>query len=248
MRRKLLPFWDERKEKVKMVVLHSVAMPVSEAIECFTKFKVSSHYIIAEDGEIWQLVAEGHRAWHAGVAKWRDVEKDINSCSIGIELCSKDLGQSGFSKEQKISLVRLMKKLIKKYKIRPENIVGHSDIAPMRKADPGKAFFWKELAEEGIGLWPNLKNADKIEETDTKKLLDMIGYDTCDIKGAVYAFCRRFWSEKVEKYDNLWQVEQMIAKALDKVDDNILKDKKFEKILKATAYAYLMASKTPCKM
>lgn len=248
MKRKLLPFWDERKAKIKMVVLHSVAMSVPEAIECFMKYKVSSHYIIAEDGEIWQLVAEKNRAWHAGIAKWRDVEEDINSCSIGIELCSKDLGQSDFTEKQKISLMNLLQKLIKKYKIRPENIVGHSDIVPMRKADPGKAFFWKYLAEKGIGLWPNLDDADKIEEKNIEKLLEIIGYDTENTKGAVYAFCRRFLPEKIEKYDDLWQVEETIKHSLKMVDDKILKDKKFEKMLKATAYAYLSASKTPCKM
>lgn len=248
MRRKLLPFWDERKNKIKMIVLHSVAMSAPEAIECFSKYKVSSHYVIDKDGEIWQLVAESHRAWHAGVAKWRDVKADINSCSIGIELCSKDLGQSDFTKEQKISLINLVQKLIKKYKIRAENIVGHSDIAPMRKADPGKAFFWRELAKKGIGIWPNVEDADKINNDDIGSLLQMVGYDTTDINAAIYAFCRRFLPEKIEKYDDVWHVEEMIAQALEMVDNTILKDEKFEEILKATAYAYLMASKTPCKM
>ena len=87
--------------------------------------------------------------------------------------------------------------MIKKYHIKPENIVGHSDIAPSRKPDPGKAFFWKDLAQQNIGLWYDIKDAAKIKENSTEKLLQIIGYDTTDIKAALFAFCRHFAPEKI---------------------------------------------------
>lgn len=244
MRRKLLPFWDERKAKVCMAVVHSVALPAEEAIKCFCDNRVSSHYLIAEDGEIWQLVGENHRAWHAGLSKWRGVCEDINSCSIGIELCSKDLGQTPFTKKQQKALEELLRRLIKKYGIKNENIVGHSDIAPMRKADPGKAFFWKELAEKGMGFWPEKKDAAKIKEAQVEELLQAIGYDTTDVKAAAYAFCRRFLPQKVKFEKDVWQAQKILGQA----DEKLLDDEDFVTTLKATAYKYLRASKTPCKI
>ena len=243
MKRKLLPFWDNRKSKVCMVVVHAVALPPLEAIKCFCQNKVSSHYLIAEDGEIWQLVGEKHRAWHAGVAKWRGCS-DINSCSVGIELCSKDLGQSQFTQQQKKSLQFLLRRLIKKYGIKNENIVGHSDIAPTRKADPGKAFFWQELAAKGIGFWPNKADAKKIKEENIEKLLKIIGYDTTDLYAAAYAFCRRFWPKEVKLEKNVWQEDKILAG----FDKRMLDDKEFIEVLQAVAYKYLMASKTPCNI
>lgn len=140
MRRCLLPFYDERKSKIDMIVLHSVAFDAKGAVQSFRDFKVSSHYLIDETGEVWQLVGQKHRAWHAGKSKWHGID-DINSRSIGIELCSPDLGQSPFNQKQKKALYELLEKLVRRYNIPQGNIVGHSDIAPTRKADPGKAFF-----------------------------------------------------------------------------------------------------------
>ena len=244
MRRKLLPFWNERKAKVSMLVLHAVAFEPKEAIECFRKYEVSSHYLIAKDGEIWQLVGEKHRAWHAGVAKWREFKEDINSCSIGIELCSSDLGQTPFTSAQKKAATALLQKLVKKYKIKPENIVGHSDIAPTRKVDPGKAFFWQELANEGIGWWPRLEDADKIKEGKMEDLLQIIGYDTTDIQAAAYAFCRHFLPGKVKDETDVSKMEKTVYRA----DKKLLDDALFVATLRATAYKYLSASKTPCKI
>ena len=243
MRRKLLPFYDERACKTDMVVIHAVAYSPEPAIQTFVDNKVSSHYVIGRDGEIWQLAGEKHRAWHAGKSFWRGKD-DINSHSIGIELCTPTLGQAAFSKEQKYALTELLKRLIKKYHIKPENIVGHSDIAPTRKPDPGKAFFWKELAKQGIGLWYNLKDADKIKENDPEKLLQIIGYNTDDLKAAMVAFCRRFVPEKVPTVKDInTLIESPVDRSLD-----LTKDDKVLKILKAVAYKYLTASSTPCKI
>lgn len=243
MRRKLLPFFDERKHKVEMIVLHAVALDAESAIDNFAQNKVASHYIVDENGEVWQLVAEKNRAWHAGVSAWRGKD-DINSRSIGIEFCSKTLGQRPFTGAQKKTALTLLKKLIKKYKIRPENIVAHSDIAPTRKADPGKCFFWKELADAGIGLWPNLKNIFTAGENDVAKMLGDIGYDVSDLNAAAYAFCRRFLPKKVSDIEDVWQIEKNVCT----VDEKLLKDDEFLQVLSAVVYEYRKASKTPCKM
>ncbi len=243
MRRRLLSSLGKRKSDVDIIVLHSVAMSVDEAIEQFRKFKVSCHYIVAEDGNIWQLISQNKEAWHAGISQWRGL-KDINSRSIGIEICSPTLGQNPFSLEQKKAIFKLLKYLVKKYKIRPENIVGHSDIAPTRKADPGKAFFWKELADEGIGLWYDINDSEMLGKNDVAELLEIIGYDARDLNAAAYAFCRRFYPEKVVSISDVWQIERKVYNP----NINLLDDVNFIKILKSVAYAYFNASKTPCNM
>ena len=243
MRRKLLPFHDERACKIDMIVLHAVAYPPKKAIQTFIDNRVSSHYVIGRDGEIWQLAGEKHRAWHAGKSSWQGKD-DINSHAIGIELCSSTLGQTAFSQKQQSSLTSLLKRLIKKYRIKPENIVGHSDIAPTRKPDPGKAFFWKKLAEQNIGLWYDLKDAAKIKEEKPEKLLQIIGYDTTDIEATLFAFCRHFVPEKVPEIKD---IKTLIEKPIVR-DLNLAKDEKVLKVLRAVAYAYLSASKTPCKI
>lgn len=243
MRRKLLPFYDERATKIDMVVVHAVAYPPRKAIQTFVDAKVSSHYVIGQDGEIWQLVGEKHRAWHAGKSFWRGAE-DINSHAIGIELCSSSLGQRPFSKAQIGAVTALLKRLIKKYRIRPENIVGHSDIAPARKPDPGKAFAWKKLAKAGIGLWYDIKDAQNMRESEPRQLLQIIGYDTADLQASLVAFCRRFVPEKVPLVKD---IRSLIECPVETVSD-LSKDENVLKILKAVAYAYLSASKTPCKI
>ena len=243
MRRKLLPYFERRKCKIDMIVLHAVAFDVQEAIKIFCKNEVSSHYVVAEDGEVWQLVGEKHKAYHAGAAYWRGIE-DVNSHAIGIEFCSKTLGQEKFTKAQIKSGMELIKRLVNKYKIKPENIVGHSDIAPTRKPDPGKAFFWSELAKEGIGFWYDIKDVKKMSDYSVGELLQIIGYDVKDVYSSAYAFCRRFLPEKVEEISDVVELVNNIGKA----DDNLLNDKKFLNTLKAVAYRYFSESKTPCKI
>ena len=138
----------------------------------------------------------------------------------------------------------LLKRLIQKYHIKPENIVGHSDIAPSRKPDPGKAFFWKELATQGIGLWYNLNDASKMKENKPEKLLEIIGYDTIDVRAALFSFCRHFVPEVIPAVKSITHlIENPVDCSLD-----LTKNEKVLKALKAVAYAYLSASKTPCKM
>ena len=115
--------------------------------------------------------------------------------SIGIELVNFSLGQNAYAPAQIEKLIFFLKKLINKYQISPEMIVGHSDITPLRKADPGKAFPWKQLAKAGIGLWYQPRNAEKMHTSDIKIFLATIGYDTRTpeaVNASAYAFCRRF--------------------------------------------------------
>ncbi|MCQ2741662.1 MAG: N-acetylmuramoyl-L-alanine amidase, partial [Alphaproteobacteria bacterium] len=213
------------------------------AIQTFVDNNVSSHYVIGEDGTVWQLTGEKHRAWHAGKSFWRGVD-DINSHGIGIELCTPTLGQTAFSDAQQRTLTALLQRLIKKYKIKPENIVGHSDIAPTRKPDPGKAFFWKALAEQGIGFWYDSHDADCLTEKNPEALLKIIGYDTADLQAALFAFCRRFVPEMIPT------VKDLKALVETPVDYSLHLEHNAEalKILKAVAYKYLTASNTPCRM
>ena len=161
------PNYDRRKRPVnsiKIIVFHYTGMQSErESIKrlCNPDSKVSSHYLINRKGKICSLVQEKHVAWHAGKSCWGRY-KNLNENSIGIELVNKghQFGYTSFKKKQISSLIKLCKILVKKYKIKKKNIVGHSDIAPLRKIDPGEKFPWKYLAKNKVGIWhdyePNL--------------------------------------------------------------------------------------------
>lgn len=249
MKEYLLPHYDERQTSVDMLVLHTTAFNGDKAVECLDKLKLSVHYILTIEGELIKLVDEGNRAWHVGVGFWRGVEQDLNSHAIGIEICSPSLGQESFSNAQIEKLIHFCSKLVRKYKIVPQNVVGHSDVAPLRKPDPGMAFPWKRLANEGIGLWYQPKNALKMAESNIAKLLDIIGYDTRNeeaTKASAYAFCRHFAPQYV-----------IIDKDIHHLVDNVLpqrfdfmNEEKFLQTLKAVAYSYqnFSRSSSPCNM
>lgn len=137
-----------------MVVIHYTAMQSAVAackVLCDPKTEVSAHYLIAEDGEVMSLVPEALRAWHAGAGSWGAVT-DVNSHSIGIEL-SND-GFSPFAAAQMDALIELMGGIKARWDIRPERVIGHSDMAPGRKIDPGPRFDWQRLARAGYAVWP----------------------------------------------------------------------------------------------
>jgi N-acetylmuramoyl-L-alanine amidase len=143
---------------VDMLVLHYTGMEtagVALARMCDPAAKVSAHYMIEEDGRLFRLVPEERRAWHAGVSSWRG-QRDINARSIGIELVNPghEFGYRDFPKAQIVALIGLSRGIFKRHPVPPRNVVGHSDIAPSRKTDPGERFPWRILAEAGIGLWP----------------------------------------------------------------------------------------------
>ncbi|MHA3913786.1 N-acetylmuramoyl-L-alanine amidase [Halovulum sp. GXIMD14793] len=137
-----------------MVVLHYTAMATPEAaLErlCAPEFEVSAHYLIGEDGQLWQLVDEADRAWHAGAGQWGDVT-DVNSHAIGIELANP--GEDAFEAPQMQRLEGLLADILERWSIPPERVIGHSDMAPDRKSDPGPRFPWRRLAEAGLSVWP----------------------------------------------------------------------------------------------
>jgi N-acetylmuramoyl-L-alanine amidase len=187
------PNFERRKRKlsqIKFIILHYTGMKKeSEAIKKLTniKSKVSCHYFIKNNGEIIVMVPDLYEAWHAGVSSWKNF-KSLNKHSIGIEISNfgHEHNYKKFSKKQIQSLKRLSQFLIKKYKINQKNILGHSDIAPTRKKDPGEKFPWKYFAKLGIGKWHSLskrilikKRRKEISLLDKKnffKNLSKIGY------------------------------------------------------------------------
>lgn len=158
------PNFNDRIHPIDMLVLHYTGMETGEAAlarMCDPSAEVSAHYMISEDGVIVQLVDEANRAWHAGVSSWQR-DEDLNSRSIGIEIVNgghdwplEDRTLPPYPPVQISAVISLSKAILARHEIPASRIVGHSDIAPARKADPGEHFPWKTLAEAGIGLWPD---------------------------------------------------------------------------------------------
>ena len=149
-------------KNIRFLIFHYTGMTSEKkAINRLTneKSKVSSHYFIKRNGELILMVPDLHIAWHAGKSVWKKY-KSLNKYSIGIELSNKGHGKGyqKFSKKQILSLIRISKLIIKKYKIKKFNILGHSDVAYNRKKDPGEKFPWQFLAKKKIGIWHNLNN------------------------------------------------------------------------------------------
>ena len=146
---------------IKIIIIHYTGMQSErESIIrlCNPKSKVSSHFLINQNGKVYRLVQDNQIAWHAGKSCWGNY-KNLNKNSIGIELVNKghQFGYTHFRKKQLLSLIKICKILIKRYKIKKKNIVGHSDISPLRKIDPGEKFPWNQLAKKNIGIWHDCK-------------------------------------------------------------------------------------------
>jgi N-acetylmuramoyl-L-alanine amidase len=150
---------------------------------------VSSHYLVGNDGRIYQLVADSQRAWHAGAGHWGTIT-DVNSASIGIELDND--GHSAFTKPQIDSLLRLLADLTDRLRIPRTQIIGHEDLAPGRKDDPGPHFPWQLLADAGFGLWPRGVLADPPPGFDPWMALGLIGYPLDDRAATVRSFHHHF--------------------------------------------------------
>jgi N-acetylmuramoyl-L-alanine amidase len=140
-----------------MILLHYTGMLDAHAALtrlCSPDSKVSSHYLVFEDGRIVQCVPESERAWHAGTSSWAG-ESDINSCSIGIEIANPghDFGYPDFPSRQIAAVIALCRGIVARRGIRPERVLAHSDVAPSRKQDPGEKFPWRLLSDSGVGLW-----------------------------------------------------------------------------------------------
>ncbi|MGE4529478.1 MAG: N-acetylmuramoyl-L-alanine amidase, partial [Rhodospirillaceae bacterium] len=169
---------------VDMLVLHYTGMETAAAALarlCDPAAKVSAHYLIDEDGAVHALVAEDRRAWHAGVSAWRG-EADVNARSIGIELVNPghEFGYRDFPARQIDALADLCREILARHPIPPRNVVGHSDVAPRRKTDPGERFPWPALAKLGIGLAPQPAAVPHWGLAWTEPALARYGYDTAD--------------------------------------------------------------------
>ncbi len=186
---------------VDMLVLHYTGMETAAAALDRLKdpkAEVSAHYLIDEDGTVHRLVDEKMRAWHAGVAHWRG-RTDINARSIGIELVNPghEWGYREFPEAQLRELEAVCFGVLTRHPIPARNVVGHSDVAPTRKTDPGELFPWARLAGKGIGLWPGEADNLIMDQPVLADALREIGYDVTDFNAALKAFQRHFRPDRV---------------------------------------------------
>ncbi len=181
------PNYEERKNGMApyIILLHYTGMGSMEAARdrlTDPESKVSAHYLVDEDGTVMELVSESKRAWHAGLSYWKG-EEDINSASIGIEIVNPghEFGYRPFPCEQMVAVRDLCLKIQSRYKIK--YVLGHSDVAPDRKIDPGELFEWEWLAENGVGFWPHPTEEEEqrakdiaSRDYDVEKLFVKLGY------------------------------------------------------------------------
>jgi N-acetylmuramoyl-L-alanine amidase len=214
------PNFGPRREgaRVDMLVLHYTGMKTcGDALDrlCDPAAQVSAHYVIDEDGTAYRLVDESNRAWHAGVSAWRG-DSDVNSRSIGIELVNPghEFGYREFPKPQIEALIALARDIVARHAIPPINVVGHSDVAPSRKTDPGEKFDWRALARAGIGIWPKRPQAmadtgpygdERVMLSEAQTRLARIGYEIeptgradAQTQYVLTAFQRRFRPKKID--------------------------------------------------
>jgi N-acetylmuramoyl-L-alanine amidase len=198
------PNFDKRSLPVSILVLHYTGMPDAQsAISWMANpdSKVSAHYVVTEEGNIVRMVDESKRAWHAGVSRWRGIS-DVNSASIGIELVNPghEWGYRPFPPAQINALVPLVHEIVQRHRITRGNVVGHSDIAPARKQDPGELFPWAQLARVRLALPRPVRNLMDPLWSDGAFLLalERFGYDMANPQAAVVAFQRRFRPELID--------------------------------------------------
>lgn len=192
------PNWNERQLPVSMVVLHYTGMQSADAALarlCDAAAQVSAHYLIEEDGTVHRLVREDRRAWHAGKSHWRGIT-DVNSASVGIELVNPghEFGYRPFPDAQMEALLPLLSEIVQRHDIPRANVVGHSEVAPARKEDPGELFDWDLLAAHRLALkTPRISAPSPFENDGAFFLaLERWGYDISDPQAAMRAFQRRW--------------------------------------------------------
>ena len=198
------PNFDERSLPVSMIVLHYTGMhDAASAIARLSSpdSKVSCHYLVAEDGQVVRMVPEEKRAWHAGNSSWRGVT-DVNSASVGIEIVNPghEFGYRPFPDEQIASVIPLVSAIKDRHGISRGNVVGHSDIAPARKDDPGELFPWEALARRRLALPSPVRDLMDPFWTDAGFILalERFGYEVTEQKKAVIAFQRRFRPDRID--------------------------------------------------
>lgn len=230
-----------RKGAIKYIILHCSSECPQNMIEVLNKLGLSTHYIIGQDGKLFKTLDEENVAFHAGLSKWcNSLDNSLNEFSIGIEIEAPTLGQldGEYNKKVLYRLRKLLEYLCEKYKIKKENILAHSDIAPTRKPDVGRAFPWQKLAKTKHLLWYN-KNK-RVCETDEKKLLEIIGYDVSCLDACRYQFCRHFLTGEID-------IDMDISNLVNNpyVKNFKPKDwKRYIKTLQAVAFSFVEARKS----
>jgi N-acetylmuramoyl-L-alanine amidase len=187
---------------IDMLVVHYTGMESCDhalARLCDSDAKVSAHYLIEEDGTVHRLVDEDKRAWHAGVSWWRGA-MDVNGRSIGIELVNPghEFGYQTFPDMQMQAFIALSQSILRRHPIPPRNVVGHSDVAPRRKTDPGELFDWRRLAEAGVGLWVEQSKPMTVSDYELAAMLSSFGYEIAERDAPVAAFQRHFRPRQVD--------------------------------------------------
>ena len=198
------PNFGKRKLPINMLVLHYTGMQSGKAALdwlCNEESKVSAHYLVEEDGRVFNLVREDDRAHHAGVSHWRGIT-DVNSASIGIEIVNPghEWGYRPFPAAQMDAVIPLVSEIVQTHSIKPRNVLGHSDIAPDRKEDPGELFDWAALAKLGLAVpRPMRELMDPLwDDASFLLALNRYGYGIDDGPAAVRAFQRRFRPENID--------------------------------------------------
>ena len=191
--------------QIKYIIIHCSTKSPEGILSLCNKLGLSAHYIIGRDGRIIESVVPENVAYHAGVSSWKaSLEVSLNEYSIGIELEAPTLGQSvdDYTDIQIDKLCDLLDYLTLEYKIEKHNILGHSDIAPERKPDPGVCFPWKKLYDRGFGI--GCTNTDELSDCiDEITLLEIIGYDISNLSAARYSFCRHFFINEIKIYGDI---------------------------------------------
>ncbi|PJK15485.1 N-acetylmuramoyl-L-alanine amidase [Lysobacteraceae bacterium NML07-0707] len=191
---KWVPSPNQDARRALVIVLHytqqdSVQESLNTLRTANSQGKVSAHYLLGKDGRLYQLVADSQRAWHAGGGRWGTIT-DLNSASIGIEIDNN--GIDPYPDVQIEALIALLQDLTTRLRIPRHQIIGHSDLAPSRKVDPGAHFPWKRLHEAGFGIWPSGELTDAPEGFDPWLAMAAIGYSLSDRPAALRAFRMRF--------------------------------------------------------
>ena len=196
---------------IDMLILHYTGMPDTDgalARLCDPAAKVSAHYLIDEDGTSYRIISEERRAWHAGVARWAGAA-DVNGRSIGVELANPghEWGYRPFAEAQMAALVDLARDILARHPIPPRHVLGHADVAPSRRMDPGELFDWRRLAAAGIGLWPRAELAPAAEygAGELQRKLARFGYalapsgtHDAETTAVVTAFQRHFRQDHID--------------------------------------------------
>ncbi|ABC21761.1 N-acetylmuramoyl-L-alanine amidase [Rhodospirillum rubrum] len=219
----LSPNADDRPpgQIIDMLVIHYTGMPSAQAALARLldpQAQVSAHWLIDEDGTAYKLVEERRRAWHAGVSAWGG-RPGVNARSIGIELVNPghEFGYRPFPEAQMTTLIALGRGILERHPIPAAHVVGHADVAPTRKEDPGELFDWQRLASNGIGRWPPPPLGVRPETVDATEgeaacLLEQIGYDISSLQATVLAFQRHFRPKRLDgriDSETLWLIKAL---------------------------------------